>query len=113
MAEAEEKNPEADMEAMKRQMQYPLVKNCDMIEEMKSDCVDIVITAIERHANNYERAAQMVKETMDKKYNVSWVCIIGQGFAFEVTHEVKHVLWMYHCDTAILVFKAGARQAGA
>ena len=31
----------------------------------------------------------------------------------QVTHEVKHVLWMFFCDLAILVYKAGARQAGA
>ena len=31
---------------------------------------------------------------MDKKYNENWIVVIGQGFAFEVTHEVKHVLWM-------------------
>ena len=27
------------------------------------------------------------------------------GFSFEVTHEVKHVLWMFFCDLAILVYK--------
>ena len=31
---------------------------------------------------------------MDKKYNENWIVVIGQGFSFEVTHEVKHVLWM-------------------
>ena len=40
-----------------------------MNEEMRSDCVDLTITAIERHAANYEAAARMVKEQMDKKYN--------------------------------------------
>ena len=49
---------------------------------------------------------------MDKKYNENWIVVIGQGFAFEVTHEVKHVLWMYFCDIAVLVCKAGARQVG-
>ena len=49
---------------------------------------------------------------MDKKYNENWIVAIGQGFAFEVTHEVKHVLWMYFCDIAVLVCKAGARQVG-
>jgi hypothetical protein len=44
-------------------------QNCDMNEEMRSDCVDLTITAIERHAANYEAAARMVKEQMDKKYN--------------------------------------------
>ena len=45
---------------------------------------------------------------MDKKYNENWIVVIGQGFSFEVTHEVKHVLWMYFCDIAVLVCKAGS-----
>ena len=60
-----------------------------------------------------QSAARLIKETMDKKYNESWMVIIGQGFAFEVTHEVKHVLWMYLGDVSALVYKAGALQAGA
>ena len=54
----------------------------------------------------------MVKEQMDKKYNENWIVIIGKGFSFEVTHEVKHVLWMYNCDIGVLCYKAGARQVG-
>ena len=109
------------------------VQNCDMPEEMRQDCVDLVITAIEKFQGNYEvrartthaagqharpahalsstwpavaqSAARLVKETMDKKYNESWVVIIGQGFAFEVTHEVKHVLWMFLSDLSALVYK--------
>ena len=42
---------------------------------------------------------------MDKKYNSNWIVAIGQGFSFEVTHEVKHVLWMYFNNCAILVYK--------
>jgi len=113
MAEEAGEAAGSDMDALSRQMSYALVKNCDMNEEMRTDCVDLVITAIERYANSYESAARLVKETMDKKYNESWVVVIGQGFAFEVTHEVKHVLWMYFWNIAILVYKAGARQAGA
>ena len=56
--------------------------------------------------------ARSPRAQMDKKYNENWIVVIGQGFAFEVTHEVKHVLWMYFCDTAVLVCKAGARQVG-
>ena len=106
----------SSLEMLRKQMQYPLIKNCDMPEEMRQDCVDLVITAIERFAGtpqSYESAARLVKETMDKKYNESWVVVIGQGFAFEVTHEVKHVLWMFIADVSTLVYKAGARQAGA
>jgi len=109
---AEEGDDVNNLEALKRAMQYALIKNCDMNEEMRSDCVDAVISAAEKYTTNYELAARMVKEAMDKKYNENWIVVIGQGFSFEVTHEVKHVLWMYFCDIAVLVYKAGARQVG-
>ena len=64
----------SSLEMLRKQMQYPLIKaraltcgatprlatpaitvrcarqNCDMPEEMRQDCVDLVITAIERFA---------------------------------------------------------------
>ena len=69
--------------------------------------VQTPLTAItaSRFCAALQSAARLVKETMDKKYNESWVVVIGQGFAFEVTHEVKHVLWMYFWNIAILVYK--------
>ena len=39
-----------DLESLKRSMQYALIKNCDMNEEMRSDCVDAVISATEKCA---------------------------------------------------------------
>ena len=47
---AEEGADEANnLEALKRSMQYALIKNCDMNEEMRSDCVDAVISAAEKY----------------------------------------------------------------
>ena len=77
------------------------------------DCQDLVITAIERFPGNYESASRLVKEAMDKKYNESWVVVMGQGFAFEVTHEVKHVLWMFYMQDSVLVYKAGMPRCGS
>jgi len=54
MAEGEADGGGSDLDALSRQMSYALVKNCDMNEEMRTDCVDLVITAIERYANSYE-----------------------------------------------------------
>merc|ERR1711988_58023 len=118
MAEAEqpeEQLTEAErLEQLRKMMNYHIPKNCDMNEEMRQDCIEIVITGIEKYSQNLDVAARMVKEQMDKKYNPEWIVCIGEGFAFEVTHEVKHVLWMYFGGyLAVLVFKAGARQSGA
>ena len=211
---AHDEKADEGLEAMRKQMNYPLIKvcaqqtrdpapalapthsassawqNCDMNEEMRQDCVELVVTAAERFQHNFEArapvvirrppasrtarrasgrprrrvapavparaapdgapcgaqsAARLVKETMDKKYNTSWVVIMGEGFGFEararrpraprdprhpplapplrapssrlrvpasnarcaaqVTHEIKHVLWMYFNNCAILVYK--------
>ena len=50
------------LEQIKKQMQYALIKNCDMNEEMRSDAVDLVISATEKYQANYELAARMVKD---------------------------------------------------
>ena len=55
-----------ELEDLRKKMNYPLIKNCDMNEEMRQDCVDLVITAIERYAGNFESASRLIKETMDK-----------------------------------------------
>ena len=36
-------------------------QNCDMPEEMRQDCVDLVITAIERFQGNYEVRATLAR----------------------------------------------------
>ena len=34
---------------------------------------------------NAENACRLVKEALDKKFGPSWQCIIGEGFAYDVT----------------------------
>jgi dynein light chain 4 len=91
-------------------MNIPLVKFSDMPEEMRTDSVETVSTAIEtaleKHPQNYENAAKAVKTSMDRKYGKSWHCIIGEGYGFCVNYEVKNLLYMYFNNLAILVFKA-------
>jgi dynein light chain 4 len=48
----------------------------------------------------------MVKETMDKKFGQAWHVVIGEGFSFEITHEMKNLLYMFFGGSqAILVWK--------
>ena len=61
---AEETN---SLEQLKRSMQYALIKNCDMNEEMRSDAVDLVISAVEKYQANYELAARMVKDQVRER----------------------------------------------
>ena len=44
---------------------------------------------------------------MDKKFGAPWNVVIGEYFAFEVTCEVKHLLYMLCAGTnAVLVWKS-------
>jgi hypothetical protein len=54
MAEEDGSN---DLESLKRSMSYALIKNCDMNEEMRSDCVDSVISACEKCARDARNRA--------------------------------------------------------
>ncbi|KAI1239139.1 hypothetical protein IHE44_0012250 [Lamprotornis superbus] len=88
----EEKKDEADY---KRLHSFPLIRHSDMPEEMRVETMELCVTACEKHATNNESAAKMIKETMDKKFGSSWHVVIGEGFGFEITHEVKNLLYMF------------------
>lgn len=54
----------------------------------------------------FQNAARMIKETMDKKFGASWHAVVGEGFGFELTHEVKNLLYMFFGgNVAICVWK--------
>jgi len=85
---------------------YSLVKHTDMPEEMRTECIDLAVTACEKFANNLESAAKLIKENMDKKFGAYWHVAVGEGFGFEVTHETKCMLYMFHSGTtAVCVWK--------
>jgi Dynein light chain type 1. len=51
---------------------YPMVKETDMNEDMRSEVLDICVNACEKHTSNNESAAKMIKELLDKKFGSSW-----------------------------------------
>ncbi|XP_003386873.1 PREDICTED: dynein light chain 4, axonemal-like [Amphimedon queenslandica] len=85
---------------------YPLIKFSDMNEEMRVEAMELCVTACEKHASSNEAAAKMIKETMDKKFGASWHAVVGEGYGFEVTHEVKNMMYMFFGGTmAICLWK--------
>ncbi|KAF5306146.1 hypothetical protein FQR65_LT07422 [Abscondita terminalis] len=86
---------------------YPIVKTSDMHEEMKLECVEIAVTACEKHSANNEAAARMIKEQMDKKFGAPFHVVVGEGYGFEITYECKTLLYMYFAGTlAICIWKS-------
>ena len=62
---------------------------------MRTEAQELCVTACEKFSSNNETAAKMVKDAMDKKFGPAWHVIIGEGYGFEVTHEVKNMLYMF------------------
>lgn len=78
-----------------------------MNEDMRLDAMETVVTALEKYNDQYDSAAKMITEVMDKRYGASWHAIIGQGYGFEVTYEVQHLLYMFHGgNLSVLLYKA-------
>mmetsp|Transcript_14823 Transcript_14823/g.20472 ORF Transcript_14823/g.20472 Transcript_14823/m.20472 type:complete len:107 (-) Transcript_14823:313-633(-) len=95
-----------DREAFLKLAKYPLIKHTDMLEEMRIEAVELCVSAIEKFPTNLEKATQMIKEGMDKKFGAPWHVVIGEGFSFEITYEVKNLLYMFTGGThAALVWK--------
>lgn len=74
---------------------YPMVKETDMNEDMRSEVMDICVNACEKHTSNNESAAKMIKEVLDKKFGSSWHVVVGEGFGFEVSYEIKNLMYMF------------------
>ncbi|KAF0296880.1 Dynein light chain 4, axonemal [Amphibalanus amphitrite] len=74
---------------------YPLCRQSDMPEEMRTEVMELCVTACEKYSSNNESAARMIKEAMDKKYGAPWHTVVGEAFGFEVSHECKHLLYMF------------------
>ena len=78
-----------------------------MNEDMRLDAMETVITALEKYNGEYDAASAMITDVMDKRYGASWHCVVGQGFGFEVTYEVQHLLYMFHGgNLCVLLYKA-------
>eukprot|EP00126_Sphaerothecum_destruens_P004108 Sdes_comp18004_c0_seq1m7278 len=89
-----------------KNLNYPLVVYSDMLDEMRVETMEMIVTAVEKFPGHNESAARMIKETMDKKYGNSWHAIVGEGYGFELAHEVKNIMYMYFGGTtAITVWK--------
>eukprot|EP00658_Telonema_sp_P-2_P076567 TRINITY_DN672_c0_g1_i3.p1 TRINITY_DN672_c0_g1~~TRINITY_DN672_c0_g1_i3.p1 ORF type:complete len:122 (+),score=44.48 TRINITY_DN672_c0_g1_i3:191-556(+) len=89
---------------VRKMFAVPIVKQSDMHDEMKSDAMDTIQTAVDTKPSP-EAAAKHIKEFMDKKYGQSWHCIIGAGFGYEVTYHRKHLILMYFNGLGILLYK--------
>lgn len=41
----------------------------------------------------------MIKDLMDKKFGPPWHVVVGKSFSYEITHEVRNIIYMYVAGT--------------
>ncbi|KAL6773975.1 LC8 [Auxenochlorella protothecoides x Auxenochlorella symbiontica] len=87
-------------------LQKPLIKSCDMSQEMQDHAVSSSQAAVEKFTIEKDMAAY-IKKDFDSKYGPTWHCIVGRNFGSYVTHESKHFIYFYLGPQAILLFKSG------
>ncbi|XP_050314781.1 dynein axonemal light chain 4 [Anthonomus grandis grandis] len=85
---------------------YPLIRHSDMSEEMKTETMELVVTACEKFSASNEAAAKMIKEEMDKKLGPSFHVVVGEDFGFEIAYECANLLYMFFGgNLAIVIWK--------
>ena len=101
--------PDEHFEALMKQMNYGLIKQSDMTEEIRTEAFDTIVAGMEKFPENMEFAAKLIKETMDKKYGPTWHCVCGMGFGFMVEYEQKNLCYMYFAGQfGVLLWKSVA-----
>ncbi|KAF7274636.1 dynein axonemal light chain 4 [Rhynchophorus ferrugineus] len=85
---------------------YPLIRHSDMTEEIKTESMELVVTACEKFSANNEAAAKMIKEEMDKKFGPPFHVVVGEDFGFEISYECSNLLYMFFGgNLAICIWK--------
>ncbi|VVC96628.1 dynein axonemal light chain 4 [Leptidea sinapis] len=74
---------------------YPLIRHSDMPEEMRTEAMELSVTACEKFSQNNELAARLVKESLDKKFGPAFHVVIGESYGFEITYESSTICYMY------------------
>lgn len=85
---------------------FVLLQHTDMSEEMRTEAVELSVTACEKFSQNNELAARMVKESMDKKFGPAFHVVVGESYGFEITYECTTICYMYFGgNQAICIWK--------
>ena len=92
----------------KKLVQKTLTKSCDMTTEVMQEAMEIITMGLDKHlaTKNYEAASQLIKASLDKKFGVSWQCVIGEGFGFDITYQEKNMIYVYYGNVGVLCYKA-------
>lgn len=77
-----------------------------MPEDMKQEAIETCVTAVEKYSENYEYAARMIKDHLDKKFGPPFQVVVGEAYAWAITYQENSLLYMFiGGNTAVLVWR--------
>lgn len=80
-----------------------------MSDDMKQEAIDITVTACEKFTENYESAAMMIKDTLDKKFGAPFDVIVGEAYAYNITYQENSMMLAYtNGNLAVLIWRTVA-----
>jgi dynein light chain 4 len=86
-------------------MNYPLIVQSDLTDDLQTNALDLVVSVIERTQGNLESCAKSLKEDMDKKTGPGWNAVVGEGFSHSITCTTN-ILFLYFAKyTGVLLWK--------
>jgi dynein light chain 4 len=97
---AEEPVPE-----WRKPMNYPLVVESELNDELQIEALDLIVSCIERSGGSLEICAKALKEDMDKKTGPGWNVVVGEGFAHCVTYTTNMLFVYFGGNTGVLFWK--------
>jgi dynein light chain LC8-type len=83
---------------------FKILQN-QMPSEMTNDAVNFTALAYAKHNNNAD-VATTVKNEFDKKYGLTWHCIVGRNFDSYIHPAPNTYIWFETGEDSIELFKS-------
>ena len=82
----------------------------EMNPDMLSYCQDKISNIYDKYLNiegepNYEEAAKILKNEMERDNGPTWICMIGKNFSFNIKSQKEACLYCYLGKFGILLYK--------
>ena len=82
----------------------------EMNPDMLSYCQDKISNIYDKYLNiegepNYEEAAKVLKNDMERDNGPTWICMIGKNFSFNIKSQKEACLYCYLGKFGILLYK--------
>ena len=82
----------------------------EMNPDMLSYCQDKISNIYDKYLNiegepNYEEAAKILKNEMERDNGHTWICMIGKNFSFNIKSQKEACLYCYLGKFGILLYK--------